>query len=574
MDTAESLRHYLETLAARGLSNALNPGATESDLKNFESEHGIRLPESLANIYHVFNGQIHEHIPPGEPRWLALDEIYGKQQEWREFCETYYGKNWPGVRLPHIDAEGFVKNTLYNPFWLPFMADNEGFYCVDFDPDKSGNSGQIIYAKINTDLATSNILHLDDSFALWFDSHAYALGASHHTVGLATLIEEYLAYQRTNLVLTLNPPASPNDIRITEHINGIHFPDNLKKIWTAYNGYKQPTADNREYWIGHDAIAAAQTAWRDKLAMRLGTNPATTIRPGGEESSQSQPYYYHPMWLPIYQMGDIIIALDYAPGEDGSSGQPLVIYSGEDYEILSDYESFDEWLYTFLSYTLYPEENDPPPLAAANHSYRREMRTHVETHIGTIAATFKREESDSTIDLLWLPPADKRPYHTLITNGLSDRPMDVPDDHQRTRRERAELMIMLPPDWRLSPQNLHSERGYWPIVWLSMLADFAQSKGNWISIGNLFPNGNPMTPIADTPFSGIAILPPFINYSQEFGIYHSKDGTRINIYCLMPLYAGEIELLNREGLEALLARFDANHITSEIADPKRPDSSR
>ena len=408
----------LPIFAARGLSSALNPGATEADLKNFESEHGIRLPESLASIYRAFNGQIHELIPPGEPRWLGLEEIYGKQQEWREFCETYYGKHWPNVRLPHIDAEGLAKNTLYNPFWLPFMADNEGFYCVDFDPEAGGSSGQIIYTKINADPATSDIIHLDDSFALWFDSHAHALGASHHTVGLGTLIDEYLTYQRLNPALTLNPPASPNDIRITEHINGIRFPDNLKTIWHAYNGYKHPTTDNREYWVGHDAIATAQAAWRDKLAARLGSDPATTERPDAGESSQTQPYYYHPMWLPIYQMGDIIIALDYAPTEDGNTGQPLVIYSGEDYEILTDYDSFDEWLYTFLSYTLYPEENDDPPsLAAANHSYRSEIRAHLEHHIGPIAATFKREESDSSIDLLWLPPGDEHPYHALITSG-------------------------------------------------------------------------------------------------------------------------------------------------------------
>ncbi|RKW11506.1 MAG: hypothetical protein D8H94_13290, partial [Cardiobacterium sp.] len=117
MDIAEKLKQYLETLATRGLSGALNPGATEADLKNFESEHGIRLPETLADVYRAFNGQIHDRIPPGEPRWLALDEIYGKQQEWREFCETYYGNHWPQVRLPRIDAEGKAKNTLYNPFW-------------------------------------------------------------------------------------------------------------------------------------------------------------------------------------------------------------------------------------------------------------------------------------------------------------------------------------------------------------------------------------------------------------------------------------------------------------------------
>ena len=152
--------------------------------------------------------------------------------------------------------------------------------------------------------------------------------------------------------------------------------------------------------------------------------------------------------------------------------------------------------------------------------------------------------------------------------------MDVPDGPRRAQRERAELMIMLPPDWRLSSKNLHSEQGYWPIVWLSMLADYAQSRDNWIAIGNLFPNGNPMTPIADTPFSGVTILPPLVSHSHDFGTYRSKDGNRINIYCLMPLYAGEIELLNREGLETLLARFDAHHITNGIANPGRPDSSQ
>ena len=574
MDIAEKLKQYLETLATRGLSGALNPGATEADLKNFESEHGIRLPEALADVYRAFNGQIHDRIPPGEPRWLALDEIYGKQQEWREFCETYYGNHWPQVRLPRIDAEGKAKNTLYNPFWIPFMADNEGFYCLDYDPEPNGNSGQVLYAQINTEPENSDIIHLEDGFSQWFDNHAHALTANRRAVGLTTLLDEYLAWQKANPALPLNPPANPNDIRITEHLHGIRFPANLKKIWSIYNGYSAPTAEG-ERWIGHHDIATVQQDWQQKLQESLGTDPATTPRPDAGESPQTQPNYIHPMWLPIYQSGDILIALDYAPGEEGSEGQPLVIYNTADYEILAEYDTFDEWLYTYLSYQLYPEDDLPAHISAASASYRQEIIAHIEKHLGPITATFRREDSDSPVDLLWLRPSANRPYHTLVTLGLSDRPMDIPDDvANKNAAERAELMIMLPPEWNISPDNLNSEQGYWPIAWLTMLADFARTPGNWLGTGYVFPNGDPMTEIADTPFSGVLVLPPFVSHPHEYYAFRSRDGTRLNLYALIPLYPGEIDLKSEQGLDVLLEHFDKTGINSEVVDIHRKDSSR
>ena len=574
MDIAEKLKQYLETLATRGLGGALNTGATEADLKNFESEHGIRLPEALADVYRAFNGQIHDRIPPGEPRWLALDEIYGKQQEWREFCETYYGNHWPQVRLPRIDAEGKAKNTLYNPFWIPFMADNEGFYCLDYDPEPNGNSGQVLYAQINTEPENSDIIHLEDSFSHWFDNHAHALTANRRAVGLTTLLDEYLAWQKANPALPLNPPANPNDIRLSEHIHGVRFPDNLKKIWSIYNGYSAPTAEG-ERWIGHHDIAAVQQDWQQKLQERLGADPATTARPDADEAPQTQPNYIHPLWLPIYQSGDILIALDYAPSDEGSEGQPLVIYNTADYEILAEYDTFDEWLYTYLSYQLYPEDDTPPHISAASASYRQEIVAHIEKHLGPITATFRREDSDSPIDLLWLRPGANRPYHTLITLGLSDRPMDIPDDvANKNAAERAELMIMLPPEWNISPDNLKSEQGYWPIAWLTMLADFARAPGNWLGTGYVFPNGEPMSEIADTPFSGILVLPPFVSHAHEACVFHSRDGTRLNLYALIPLYPGEIELKTAQGLDVLLERFDESGINSEVVNIHRKDSSR
>ena len=214
-------------------------------------------------------------------------------------------------------------------------------------------------------------------------------------------------------------------------------------------------------------------------------------------------------------------------------------------------------------------------ISAASASYRQEIIAHIEKHLGPITATFRREDSDSPVDLLWLRPSANRPYHTLVTLGLSDRPMDIPDDvANKNAAERAELMIMLPPEWNISPDNLNSEQGYWPIAWLTMLADFARTPGNWLGTGYVFPNGDPMTEIADTPFSGVLVLPPFVSHPHEYYAFHSRDGTRLNPYALIPLYPGEIDLKSEQGLDVLLEHFDKTGINSEVVDIHRKDSSR
>ena len=107
-----------------------------------------------------------------------------------------------------------------------------------------------------------------------------------------------------------------------------------------------------------------------------------------------------------------------------------------------------------------------------------------------------------------------------------------------------------------------------------MIADFARTPGNWLGTGHIFPNGEPMTAIADTPFSGVLVLPPFVSHPHEYCVFHSRDGTRLNLYALIPLYPGEIALKTQEGLDTLLEHFDDSGINSEIVNPRRKDSSR
>ena len=152
--------------------------------------------------------------------------------------------------------------------------------------------------------------------------------------------------------------------------------------------------------------------------------------------------------------------------------------------------------------------------------------------------------------------------------------MDIPDDVlNKSAAERAELMVMLPPEWNIQPANLGSDSGYWPIAWLTTIADFARAPDGWLGTGYVFPNGEPMRPIPGTPFSGMLVLPPIVSYTHETYAFCSKDGTRFSLYALIPLYAGEIDIKNEEGLDILLEHFDRAGINSEVINLKRKDSS-
>ncbi|MDR0509566.1 MAG: suppressor of fused domain protein [Rikenellaceae bacterium] len=85
----------------------------------------------------------------------------------------------------------------------------------------------------------------------------------------------------------------------------------------------------------------------------------------------------------------------------------------------------------------------------------------VEEHIGPIDNVFHEIVSpDVHVDILSIPPAGERNYHTLCTMGMGARKMDVPAQYRKNAVDRAEVMVALPPDWKL---DSHDENDYWPL---------------------------------------------------------------------------------------------------------------
>src|SRR5262245_19498833 len=70
----------------------------------------------------------------------------------------------------------------------------------------------------------------------------------------------------------------------------------------------------------------------------------------------------------------------------------------------------------------------PPDFAMGNQENIEAISRHIERHLGEYPTVFHEIVSHLVhIDVHFVAPNTQRPYHTLITSGMSDRPMTVPE---------------------------------------------------------------------------------------------------------------------------------------------------
>jgi len=192
---------------------------------------------------------------------------------------------------------------------------------------------------------------------------------------------------------------------------------------------------------------------------------------------------------------------------------------------------------------------------------------HIETHVGKVEQVFHELISDLVhIDIHWVKPTKKRPFHTLVTSGMSDKPMTVPDECKEL--EFAELTFTLPPDWPISEEAFQDEKNFWPIRALKYMARLPHEFETWLGSGHTVPNGDPAEPFVEgIPFTCVLVLPPF-SLPEEFWTMSTETGKTIHFYSLIPLYTDETEFKLKKGLNKLLDRFERNQV-SDVFDPTR-----
>jgi hypothetical protein len=195
------------------------------------------------------------------------------------------------------------------------------------------------------------------------------------------------------------------------------------------------------------------------------------------------------------------------------------------------------------------------------------ISAHIQRHIGEPATVFHELVSDIVhVDVHIVAPTEERNYVTLVTSGMSDRPMTVPPE--ATELAHAELMLCLPPDWPMDQEDFKNESHYWPVRLLKFLARIPHEYETWLGPGHTVPNGDPAEPLADgIGFIGAVVAPQQLA-PEGFDTLDAGDGKVINFYAVLPLYQEEMEFKLKKGAEALFERLAGNEVT-ELVDVHR-----
>lgn len=190
------------------------------------------------------------------------------------------------------------------------------------------------------------------------------------------------------------------------------------------------------------------------------------------------------------------------------------------------------------------------------------VEAHIEAYFGKIDSVFHELVSpDIHVDIMVIAPDEHRNYYTLVTCGMGAHRMDVPEALEEEGLDRAELLICLPPDWKLHDTE---EAWYWPLRWLKILARLPGEEQGWLGWGHTIPNGGPFAD--NTELSGILLLAP-VQFEEGAGECILPDGDSLRFYQLMPLYEQEMDYKVANDTESLLELFDEE--ISPVVDIRR-----
>ncbi|WP_139925399.1 suppressor of fused domain protein [Hymenobacter sp. DG01] len=219
-------------------------------------------------------------------------------------------------------------------------------------------------------------------------------------------------------------------------------------------------------------------------------------------------------------------------------------------------------------------------LASGDDETIEAISNHIERHIGPVSGVFHELISDKVhIDVHFVEPSADFPFKVLVTSGMSDLPMAAPEGAEEWRY--AELCILLPSTWEfpdMGPDAEYEDEDamedkYWPIRWLKYLARFPHEYRTWLGSGHTIPNGEAAEPFASNTRLGCMLLLPSLSLPEEFTTLKISEEKTIYFYSLYAIYQEEMDLKMREGVQALIEKFEEHGIT-DVMDLNRPNVAK
>lgn len=192
-----------------------------------------------------------------------------------------------------------------------------------------------------------------------------------------------------------------------------------------------------------------------------------------------------------------------------------------------------------------------------------ELRKALESQIGEHRVHSFSNGSEDYIDLLLLDIETKVPIKILITDGLSEYKMPVPEKHKG--REFNEIYFALPSYWEIEEKENPLMR--WPIDQIEKLAKHVVENETWYGPGHTFSNGNPPAPLSENMKQNHLVLTEPILLEDLFQPITLNEKT-IHFLAIVPLFEDEFDRKMSSGYFKFVRKFRAKN-GNEVLDDFR-----
>ena len=169
--------------------------------------------------------------------------------------------------------------------------------------------------------------------------------------------------------------------------------------------------------------------------------------------------------------------------------------------------------------------------------------------------------AEGEIPLLRILVDSKPPVTLLMTNGLSDFTMTVPE--LEIGREHNEIYFCVPSYWDLNAKE--NPNMNWVYYWIQRMAKHVKDKNSWFGPGHTMACGNPFQNVSAINGCNHFILNNPMLLQEELTPL-TVEGKTIYFLAIIPMFEDEMDYKQGKGTQKLLKKLQSNGVTEKIDD--------
>jgi len=222
------------------------------------------------------------------------------------------------------------------------------------------------------------------------------------------------------------------------------------------------------------------------------------------------------------------------------------------------------------------EPADRLPETEGDWNLIKRVTDHFDSIFGPAEMVYHEEQSHVVhIDMHLYPKAPIDGFHTIVTTGLAERPMNVPDEVPDPDQYRyAELVLHLPEEWPMEWEELKKPENWWPLNALYSLAKLPHERESWVWGGHTLRSNANLDPYShDTQLCAALVCPSYLLPDGGESIT-MPDGREVVFLTLAFLYREELEFCMENYSDAfldLVQQSGLSPIDFFVLDKDRPN---